>query len=85
MEKNELFICVCQSPEHQMIAVYDEDENEVMLTMHLQPLPLHKRLWSAIKYIFNYKSRYGAWDNFLVKPEDKERFINTLNKIKTNV
>jgi len=27
-------------------------------------------LWYGLKYAFGYRSRYGAWDEMMFKPED---------------
>ena len=32
-----------------------------------------KRLWFGLKYAFGYKSRFGAFDEFIFKPEDLEQ------------
>ncbi len=43
-----------------------------------------ERLWGGLKYAFGYKSKYGNWDNFMFRPEDADKFIEYLNKLKNN-
>jgi hypothetical protein len=38
----------------------------------------------GIKYIFGYKSRYGAWDEFLLNPEDADKLQDVVNYLKKN-
>ncbi len=71
MEHTDLLICQCQSPEHQIMFLWDDDENPaVYMEIHLNKLPFFKRLKYAIKYIFGYKCKYGAFDEVILKPED---------------
>lgn len=85
MEKNvdnmkkinrELFICSCHSTEHQIIVTYEDDEINgvkypiLYIHTHLNKKPFWKRLKYGIKYIFGYQSRYGAFDEFIVNPDD---------------
>lgn len=82
--KKHLILCHCGSPEHQIIARYDQD-NELhppilYLETHLVTSKniLH-RVWVAIKYTFGYRSKFGDWDETcLSKTEAAElrRFLN---------
>ncbi len=84
MSKEEVFICQCHSVEHQCIFTYDEEENLMYMSIHLNPVNnIFKRIWYSIRYIFGYKSSYGAWDEFFIKYKDKERLISYLNKMKS--
>jgi hypothetical protein len=70
--ETDIFICECYSSEHQFLFHYLEDENrnEVSVQPHLVKRPLLYRIKYAFKYIFGYKSRYGAWDEFLFNSDD---------------
>lgn len=78
----DLLICQCHSTDHQLIFLYDEDKDEngnitdktVYIHIHLAKHSFWKRLFYGIKYIFGYKSRYGAFDEFIIKPEDANKF-----------
>jgi|ERR1035437_7563918 hypothetical protein len=41
-----------------------------------------KRLKTAIGYLFSAKEKYGHFDCFILKPEDCDRMIDFLNKLK---
>lgn len=92
MEK-ELILCSCGSVEHQLIISHDvvsETEPEfddVYVSIHLSTYRgFWKRLVYAVKYIFGYKSRYGAFDEIILEPDDHEKLqtvVNRLIEIKT--
>jgi len=69
--ERQIMICECNSLEHQVTFWYDEEDdllyNEIHLTTYRN---FFKRLWCGLKYTFGYRSRYGAWDSTMFKPED---------------
>ena len=72
-EETEIFICDCNSIEHQAKFYYWKGENydTFNILIHLTTYKnIFKRIWYAIKYIVGYKSRFGAWDEMLLKKED---------------
>lgn len=77
-EITELILCECHSPEHQIILTYWPDDNEICATIHLASIPWYKRIVYAFKYIFGYKSKYGAFDEIIV---DKQKFIDFEKKL----
>lgn len=85
MEIKEILICDCHSTEHQMIVMYDSDESYpiVYVHTHLSKRPFWERIKYAVKYIFGYQSRYGAFDEFILDPNDApkiQEIVNYLNK-----
>jgi hypothetical protein len=66
MEKENLILCECGSPEHQIIIIKDDEFRDirmVYLQIHLKTYKnFIKRIWIAIKYICGYKCKYGNWD-----------------------
>jgi hypothetical protein len=74
--EREIIICECHSTEHQMVVTYDNDENHPMvyLHIHLTKRPFWKRVIYGIKYIFGKQSRYGAFDEMILNPEDVPKF-----------
>lgn len=74
--EREIIICECQSAEHQMVVSYENDENHPMvyLHIHLTKRPFWKRLIYGIKYIFGKQSKYGAFDEMILNPEDAPKF-----------
>ena len=98
IEKNpiELLICECHSTDHQIILLheYDEekDENDNIIKkfpmcyvqIHLNNFnTFWQRVKYGIKYIFGYKCRYGAFDDFIFNPEDApklQKLVDHLNE-----
>ncbi len=83
--KNDLFICDCNSIEHQIIFSYFEDADltDVYMTVHLIPEDkIWKRVWYAIKYIFGYRCMYGHFDEFIFKKEDANKLQSIVNYLK---
>ncbi len=88
MDRQDLIICTCGSVEHQMIISYDVDTNEepeyddVYVSIHLSTYRgFWNRLKYAVKYIFGYKCRYGAFDEIILNPDDHMKFQNVANKL----
>ena len=72
--KNELIICSCSNAEHQLIFRKLEEDDEVYIDVHLVKIPFFQRVKYGIKYIFGYKSRYGAFDEIIIDKRHKEQF-----------
>jgi len=90
--QKDLFVCSCHSTEHQMVVLYGEDEiNDVKYPMiyihtHLVKRPFWQRVGYGLKYIFGHQSRYGAFDEFIINPDDAEgikKIVKYLKKEKT--
>lgn len=96
---NELLICQCGDPAHQLIFSYDKgvDENKrlvkelemVYVSVHLiRETNFFKRLWNGLKYIFsNKRSIYGDFDEVILRPEDADKLqkvVDYLNHIKND-
>jgi sulfatase maturation enzyme AslB (radical SAM superfamily) len=72
-----------------MVVNYSEDEysdgtknNMVYIHTHLNKKPFWKRIIYGIKYIFGYKCRYGAFDEFIVNPKDADKIQEIVNYLK---
>ena len=48
MDKKELFICECNSIEHQIVMSYFEDEKEVYCNVHLNPKEMYSNELSML-------------------------------------
>lgn len=81
-ETQEIFICECHSPDHQFIIRKFDDESEVYVTIHLTKLPMLLRLKYAFRYIFGYQSRYGAFDEIILNPDDADRLQKVVDSLK---
>lgn len=52
---------------------YDDEFQQVYTEVHLVNYGFFARVKYALKYIFGYKSRFGAFDEFIFKPEDLKK------------
>ena len=83
----DIIICGCHSTEHQMVILYSDEDGYPMVYshIHLNKRPFWDRLKYGIKHIFGYKSRYGAFDEFIFNPDDADKLqkvVDYLNQIK---
>jgi len=76
MKTEEILICQCHSTDHQIVFLYDDEDNDRIVYMHthLSKKSFWERIKHGIKYIFGYQSKYGAFDEFIIKPEDAYKF-----------
>lgn len=85
--KRDIFICQCNSLEHQYSFYFSKDDG-LYCEPHLSTyLPFYKRFILGMKYIFGYKTKYGSWDSFLFKNEDLNKlglYIEILKSEKLN-
>ncbi len=69
-DKSILLLCSCYSSDHQMIIHLDKGGDmfppEAFVHVHLVRRSFLYRVKYAVKYIFGYKSQYGAWDEFIL-------------------
>ncbi len=78
----EFFECACFSDEHTLKFKYDPDENELFTSVYLnQYRNIWKRFWVALKYLCGYRSKYGHWDCFILRPEDALRLRNLADRV----
>jgi len=73
------FTCACSSMEHTLRLSYYDDE-EIYLEIFLDSGPWYKRLVNGIKYIFGFKSRYGDFGCWGLRPSDATRMKEMLEK-----
>lgn len=64
--------------------VVDRNYSMCYIHTHLNMKPFWERLTYGIKYIFGYQCRYGAFDEFIIKPEDANEFEKVVNYLKRN-
>jgi hypothetical protein len=88
MKNKDIILCECNSSDHQMIFLYSDDEENgnkypmCYVHVHLNKRPFIDRLIYGIKYIFGYKCRYGAFDEFIFNPDDSEKIEKLLKYLK---
>ena len=84
ISKPKCIICDCGSYEHQLFVYTDGDfsdnHREVIISPHLITYNnVFKRIWVAIKYIFCYKSKYGAWDEIVITKRNYQPLKDAIN------
>lgn len=74
--------CACHTKDHTVFFDYDESDGELYLTIHLVDLGggFWQRLWRGLKYAFGYKSRFGDWDELIIRQEDCPKIRALLEK-----
>ena len=71
--------CECNCSEHLMRFISYDGEEEIYIEYYLNPeVSFWKRLKIAIRYLFNRKCKFGAFDEVIV---NKERLKDLLNKL----
>lgn len=76
--------CQCSSDEHHLVYRFDPDERTIYTSVYLhQYRGFWKRVWVAVKYVFGYQSKYGAWDCVDMGPEQvKQLHALTVHALK---
>lgn len=80
MFKFEYFECDCGSPEHSIKFIYDTQDEipDLYIVVNLiNYRNFWKRLVLGIKYIFGITSKYGYFNEFILRQED----ISKLNQL----
>lgn len=76
------FDCKCESPEHTLRFSYDPEDNEIYTEVFLcQYRNPFQRIWTALKYVFGFKCKFGHWDCWLMKEEDCKRLVELVNRV----
>ena len=76
------FDCKCTSPEHTLRFVYDPQDNEIYTEVFLcQYRNPFQRIWTALKYVFGFKCKFGHWDCWLMQDEDCKRLVELVNRV----
>jgi len=88
--KHEIFICDCQNLSHQLILSYDEENlietnekysypEQLDVSVRLNSfLPFFKRIWVAIKYIFQFGEEKYDYDVVCMPDEEVRRLQECL-------
>lgn len=77
----EVFVCDCNTVEHQFVITYDNDPTDDFL--YIEPrlnhyLPFYKRILQAIQYVFNRAD--GSYDTIVLRKNDMQRLVDVVNK-----
>jgi len=83
--KQHFIECDCGDSEHQMLFQYFIDDEKwdkpIFLSVHLRTWRnFFRRFWDGIRYIFGYKSRYGAFDEVMLYKDEISNLIEYLQE-----
>lgn len=67
----DVLICQCHKAEHNIIIMYDG--RLVYVNYYLSKHKFWERLKYAIKYIFGFQSKYGAYGELILNPDDWQK------------
>jgi len=86
-DKDEFVVCECHSDEHllRLISFHDDDLDLGYIHVHLAPRPFWERLRIAVRYIFGYQSKYGAFDEFIIGPNNINKFKDFFDSLDQGV
>lgn len=81
MKKDYLFICECGDTSHQFIVqdfgdewIEEDGEKRLYISIHLnEDKNFFQRLFIAIKYLFGFKSKYGAFNEIILNKNQLKR------------
>jgi hypothetical protein len=83
----EFYECSCQSSEHLLkFKILDDKElsSEIYLEIFLlNEKNLLKRIIRGVRYIFGHKSKYGHFDEFILKKEEVDNLKNLIKTYET--
>ena len=87
------FGCSCFSNEHLFKFMYfplDKKEKHPCPELYLEVFlfnhrSMFKRIWTAVKYIFKHKSRFGDWDETMLETKDVKRLKNLCERFLEDV
>lgn len=65
--------------------IYDKKYPMCYAHVHLSSHSFWSRVKYGMKYIFGYKSRYGAFDEFIFNPEDAPRLQQLVDHLNEKV
>lgn len=77
--KPKYFECDCESAEHSIRVVFDEEHGECYIETQLIKQPFLLRLVAGIKYIFGHQSNYGSWECTILGKEQIEQLVMDLS------
>ena len=88
----EVLICDCGSDEHQYLVFYSEEkypDGTIYPMVYIHPhLITYKSFWKRLKaayrYVIGRKSKYGAWDEFILNPNDADKLQQVVDYLKSS-
>lgn len=64
--------CACYSPCHTLRIWADDEDELVMVEVHLTQLPWYERLWVAVKYVFGTTNKLHSFEETMLNKEQQK-------------
>lgn len=80
--KTKFFLCECTSFDH--LFSVNCDDQDCYIAVHLSPKSFFQRVIGAFKYIFGFRSRYGDFEEIMIKKEDAKEIAELLKSYAEN-
>jgi hypothetical protein len=79
----DVFFCHCGHNEHQIVLSHYKEPGDPFESFYLSVslydnLSLPRRVLYAIKYIFGYRSRYGAFAEIVLSPSEAKSLSDSI-------
>lgn len=74
---DQILVCDCNSTEHQIVIYWDEEDKCAYCKIHLT----NYSFWKRLKYLFGYKCKFGAWDEFILSEKHIPQLKQLLEKL----
>jgi hypothetical protein len=79
-----LIRCACYSPDHSLILSYHNSDpdgpDDLYISTHLAQFRFFKRLWVALKYIFNMSGNFFHFEETMLDYTSAVEFRDALDK-----
>ena len=77
-----ILTCSWSGCEHQIEWAYfeDDDDRDLIVKFRLSTPGFWQRVWTGIRYIFGYKSRYGDFDEMVLGVRDTKELVAFLSE-----
>ena len=83
-ENEFLMVCDCGSLEHQVVFRWNVDDNEVYMHVHLFDYKrFFRRLWHGLKYAFGHRSKYGEFNEVILRKEDADNLQKVVDYLRS--
>lgn len=81
LTEDQVFFCDCHDEDHVFKLSYEHTDGDLYFSAYLyQGRNVFKRVWEALKYVFNQKARWGHWATTIVKGQDLTRLKLLIDK-----
>lgn len=91
IEEPKYFSCACYSDEHTMKFQYLRDDEDARFSEVCASFYVGRtggclvRLWAFVKFLFGHRTKYGDFDNFILREKDVDKLLTLLSEYKADM